>query len=56
MKDVELSLYEHLLQVSFVWPGITHENVWAMPYDIWCLHVQHVDEYLKLKAGSPGMS
>lgn len=49
MKDVERSVYEHLLQVAFVWPGITHENVWSMPYDIWCLHVQNVDDFMKLR-------
>ncbi len=49
MKDVEQSVYEHLLQVTFCWPGINHDNVWSMPYDMWCLYVQQVDDYLKLK-------
>ncbi len=56
MKDVERSLYEHLLQVTFVWPGITHDNVWSMPYDIWCLYVEHVETILRLRAGAPAVT
>lgn len=55
VKDVELSLYENLLQVTFVWPGITHENVYGMAYDLWCLHVQNLDAYMKLRVASASL-
>ena len=55
VKDVEVSVYEHLLQVTFVWPGITHDNVWRMPYDLWCLYVGQLDSYMKLKIASTSL-
>ena len=49
MTDVEQSVYENLLSVSFVWPGITPHNVWDTPYDFWCMYVQHAEDFMRLR-------
>jgi len=43
--DIEASVYEHILVVSHVWPGITPMNVWDMAYDFWCHFASAAEEW-----------
>ena len=45
IEDIEGSVYERILVVSHVWPGVTPLNVWDLPYDMWLQFANGADEW-----------
>lgn len=55
IEDIETSVYDHIVDVSHWWPGITPLTVWDLPYDMWLLYVRACkDARDALKEGNPG--
>lgn len=47
IEDIETSVYERIVVVSHVWPGITPINVWDMRYDLWVGFASAADDWIK---------